>query len=71
MEAIRTFNNLVVTAQAAGSTQSAEFDSSLSSASSATTANLDKVTTFAKDKCGFDLTSASTSTFSSVASSIN
>jgi hypothetical protein len=71
MEAIRTFNDLVASAQSAGSTRSAEFDSSLSSASSATNGNFDKVTTFAKDKCGFDLASTASTSFSSVASSIN
>jgi len=71
MEAIRSFNNLVVAAQSADSTRSAEFDASVSSASSATTGNVDKVTAFVKDKCGIDLGSSSTSTFSTVASSIN
>jgi hypothetical protein len=71
MEAIREFNNLVVQAQAADSTRSVEFDSSLSSASSATTGNFEKLTAFVKDKCGVDLTASSSSKFSTVANSIN
>ena len=71
MEAIRTFNNLVVgSAQSADPTRSAEFDSSVSSASSATSGSFDKVTAFVKDECGIDLNSTTSSKFSSVASSI-
>jgi hypothetical protein len=71
MESIREYNNLVVQAQAADPSRSAEFSSSVSSADSATAGAFDKVTAFVKDKCGVDLTATSASKFSSVASSIN
>lgn len=70
MESIRNFNDLVASSQAADPARSAEFDASLSSASSATSGSFDKVTAFVKDKCGVDLSSP-TSKFSSVGSSIN
>jgi hypothetical protein len=72
MEAIRTFNNLVMSGQSADSSRSAELEASVSSASSATNGNFDKITAFVKDKCQIDLgTNATTSSFSTTGSSIN
>ena len=69
MEAIANFNDLVASVQSADPARSAEFDASLSSASSATNGSFEKVTAFVKDTCGVDLNE--TSSFSEVASSIN
>jgi hypothetical protein len=71
MEAVRQYNNLVVQAQSADPSRSAEFSASIASADAATGPAFEKLTTFVKDKCGVDLGGASaSSSFNTVASQL-